>query len=825
MAKKVWLSSFLVMVILASSIYFVLPDKVRIDIEKTRTKYSVWINDSWDLAATEYVNLYDGSKKMRAKSRELNNWTDGYYVYVSRTSKWKENITTIQTYVFDPNTPKEELTPLKNIFECMNCEGKIVHYEVRDISYNGATKEITSPFSFGKQMKIEWQDGAYYSKVFQQKSVDKIIIKYRPQQSHEVYRVRLFDPPIVTAYIDGTSADADVEMGPVNISGTSTTGTGPPDLVVCLDTTHPAYGVNYTCAENETSFIFDVQYFRKEELNNTDTARNITCVENINSTVYLRAHQWDVVKNFTINLTGFPIGGSLPSNLDIFVNDTLTYTISGTLNSSALKVEEFDDSSTYQDFNSTTPVVHTAEFRIPKTATVVEAYVNVSGFSFWSEEDDTEDEADNLCQFTTGSCTNLPYGYDENISTAAEVKSGEPVNVDTMFIWENYTWNVIWTGDMTWNYTGSVPGGSPWQVGEFNVSIYNHSSSSWKRISSTGPGTGTQTVEYDFHVDDFGLNSTNKFRTQTIGTGVSIHSSTKYFEGSLSWDINPSMAYVEAGTPDGDREWNHTALVTTTTKSENMSTAINSFLENCTADVFGYCDVPLYVYSGTAGGLNLTNLYILYTGAGWNPVSINITHAQSFLDATSSTWADIPLKFESATNGTLEISDINFDYAGGNQTYEITAHNSDYSAEDKQNATFFYSRFELSFPQHISALEFIPRRPTSKNVTPYGQTATRPVLNVTPKDYDGPGFNFSMYMNETYSCVNLTVGNSSTKSASQLLGSETWYDLQLEATDPNYFGLWMWADYACNFTAWRLWEPEFFFRGCCLGCVCDIGVS
>ena len=43
-------------------------------------------------------------------------------------------------------------------------------------------------------MEMEWQDGAYYSKVFQQKSVDKIIIKYKPDSSYENYFVRLFDP-------------------------------------------------------------------------------------------------------------------------------------------------------------------------------------------------------------------------------------------------------------------------------------------------------------------------------------------------------------------------------------------------------------------------------------------------------------------------------------------------------------------------------------------------------------------------------------------------------------------------------------------------------
>ncbi len=44
-----------------------MPDKIRIDIGNTNTKYSVWEDNSWILAATEYIYLYDGSTKMRAK--------------------------------------------------------------------------------------------------------------------------------------------------------------------------------------------------------------------------------------------------------------------------------------------------------------------------------------------------------------------------------------------------------------------------------------------------------------------------------------------------------------------------------------------------------------------------------------------------------------------------------------------------------------------------------------------------------------------------------------------------------------------------------------
>ena len=194
MIKKI-LSAFLIVAFLATSIYFMMPDAVKIEIGRTNTEYSVWENESWVSAAVEYVNLYDGTTKMRAKSRELIYWEDLNYAYVSRTSIWKDNITTNQTYTFNKTADNVEQLPARNEFECFNCVGKIVHYEIRNILYEGETKVINSPFSFGHRMKIEWADGAYYAKVFQQKSSDKIIIKYRPTSDYESYEVRLFDPP------------------------------------------------------------------------------------------------------------------------------------------------------------------------------------------------------------------------------------------------------------------------------------------------------------------------------------------------------------------------------------------------------------------------------------------------------------------------------------------------------------------------------------------------------------------------------------------------------------------------------------------------------
>lgn len=184
----------LILVLLVSSIYIMLPDSVRIDVQKTRNLYKVYENDKWVLAATEYVNLFDGSAKMRAKNRSLDWYNDSGIITITRIANYKDKISTHETYVFDSSIDDVELVPVSHETTCINCVGKILHFEYRNILYDGETKDITSPFSFGHNMKLTWQDGAYRAKVYQQISVDKIILRYRPVTDIETFEVRLFDP-------------------------------------------------------------------------------------------------------------------------------------------------------------------------------------------------------------------------------------------------------------------------------------------------------------------------------------------------------------------------------------------------------------------------------------------------------------------------------------------------------------------------------------------------------------------------------------------------------------------------------------------------------
>lgn len=262
----------LIMVILSASIYMVLPDKAKIVVENTNTKFSVWENESWTLAATEYVYIYDGTKKMRASSREVTNYTVGNITYIIRNAIWKDNITTIDTYTFDSTTDDITLFPIDHKVQILNAENKILQFEYRDILYEGPTKVINNPFSFGHNMKLEWDDSAYYHKVFQQKvASDKIIVKYRITSDDFTVNVRVFDPPTINCYQETANISTicgGLATGSYNYTGTWSVSFPASNVFDGNKLTGgwdsgPTGGyaylyVNYTKPDNATSAIWEI---------------------------------------------------------------------------------------------------------------------------------------------------------------------------------------------------------------------------------------------------------------------------------------------------------------------------------------------------------------------------------------------------------------------------------------------------------------------------------------------------------------------------------------------------------------------------------------
>jgi len=69
-------------------------------------------------------------------------------------------------------------------------------------------------------MKIEWQSGAYYAKISQLLTSDKLVIKYKGNSNYSIYNVRMFDPAgNATEFLNMTYAD--------HLKNTTSIGYGP----------------------------------------------------------------------------------------------------------------------------------------------------------------------------------------------------------------------------------------------------------------------------------------------------------------------------------------------------------------------------------------------------------------------------------------------------------------------------------------------------------------------------------------------------------------------------------------------------------------------
>lgn len=196
MANK-YLIGILVLVVLSASIYVLLPENVRIDVGKTYSTFKVWENDSWVLAGKEYTLMFDGTKKMRASSRSVEHFVEEEIIEIVRTANFKNNVTVIDTYTFDGNVTDIKLFPISHDINVLNGEGYILVYEVTKLDYSGETiRDILSPQEFGHNMRIEWEEGNYYSRIWGYANRDegKLTVKYRPDSVDFTKQVRLFDP-------------------------------------------------------------------------------------------------------------------------------------------------------------------------------------------------------------------------------------------------------------------------------------------------------------------------------------------------------------------------------------------------------------------------------------------------------------------------------------------------------------------------------------------------------------------------------------------------------------------------------------------------------
>ncbi|MHA1690046.1 MAG: LamG domain-containing protein [Candidatus Heimdallarchaeaceae archaeon] len=235
--------------------------------------------------------------------------------------------------------------------------------------------------------------------------------------------------------------------------------------------------------------------------------------------------------------------------------------------------------------------------------------------------------------------------------------------------------------------------------------------------SFTSPGQDIR-YRYDFFMDE-GYNKNVPFiRDMEILTTVG-------YPTNISFDFGN----------DGVVDWSFAGELNSTNSpmTVNVSLANISSAQNGTASSYGphLKLIPLEIFSGSVGQINMGNFNLTYNP---NPIELDINSILNYL-LNSINFVNFPISIR-ATGGNIIYDDVQYDYAGGNYTFDILAHNDDYTQNVSRNLTYYYSRWDYEFvPNGVDWIYFSPRTPEAVNVTPYGQSALKAILNITNYGY------------------------------------------------------------------------------------------
>jgi len=354
-------------------------------------------------------------------------------------------------------------------------------------------------------------------------------------------------------------------------------------------------------------------------------------------------------------------------------------------------------------------------------------------------------------------------------------------------------------------------------------------------------GTGFTKASPDFNWSADWPSSTTAYDTiYQVGQSFGVYNGTLYaspntystYESYLfRLKFFPQDSYIIVGDVSNNATWKHNGGMTSYEErgsdasggakieeiTNNFANDINNYIATHTCTY--YCDIPVYIHSGSAGKITLQSLDIR-----WNTsdIILNVSAINNYLDNATGKIINVPFIFNSETNGTLKINSVKSYYYGsdnvtikanfyGDTTYAASSHN--------QTAMVVYSNYTKQFPLHVYYLEFIPTSSVQDNITPYGQTNSTPIYNFTSLAYDRP-INISVYWNDsTYEdrCANITFSLNNTREATDFkltnISQELITNLSFGESQP----IWAWLDLnasECNNPRWinidLIWDSYCF---------------
>lgn len=198
MANK-YLIGALILAVLSSSIYIYLEGQAKISVGLSSTVFQIWnaTGDNsgyWITGGVEYSKVFNGTKLIRFSRAVTFNKNSDNFTNITRTSTYKD-ILLVDNYQFNGNVRDVEFFPIRETHSVSNASGMIYQYEVQKLPYYGGDLDLLGRSEFiAGQMKVNWQAGNYYAKVFATSTGGKLVVKYRIASDYEIYRIRLSDP-------------------------------------------------------------------------------------------------------------------------------------------------------------------------------------------------------------------------------------------------------------------------------------------------------------------------------------------------------------------------------------------------------------------------------------------------------------------------------------------------------------------------------------------------------------------------------------------------------------------------------------------------------
>ena len=175
--------------------------KLRVDNDKS-TFYVPQSEGSkvWVVSGREYNRLFEGTKILGrdTKTIKISNIIQDNSITITRYTKYLKGPEIIDTYTFFGNTKDVELFPVSHKIEVKNAKGYFYRYTVDELTNTiPKTKLINElSLSFGKNMKVDLQEGYRWAWIGYPYGSDSISAQYEIDSNYKVFYMKLYDPII-----------------------------------------------------------------------------------------------------------------------------------------------------------------------------------------------------------------------------------------------------------------------------------------------------------------------------------------------------------------------------------------------------------------------------------------------------------------------------------------------------------------------------------------------------------------------------------------------------------------------------------------------------